>query len=331
MRATVVGAGSFGTVFAQLLADAGQEVTLWTPSEAVAQAVATTRRNSEYAHDIVLPPAVTATTDLPGALRDAEIVVIALPSHVLREALAPVSDAVPASAYVLSLVKGVELSTDKRASEVLAEVWGLGPERLAVLSGPNLSVEIGRREPTTTVVACADEDAALAIAEAVSTPYFRVFTTTDVIGAEFGGSVKNVIALAVGMAKGMGYGDNTLASIMTRGLSEATRIGVALGARPETFAGLAGMGDLIATCSSPLSRNHRLGSFLGKGMDLTSAIAATGSTAEGAKSCRPVLELAERYGVKASIIRAVVNVVYDGVPATDVVARLVHRPPRKED
>lgn len=331
MKCLIVGAGQFGTVFAQLLADAGREVTLWSWDAEAADAINATRRNPTAVPDLELPDSVTATSDLAGALHEAELVVIALPAQVVREALAPYRADLPAGVPVLSLTKGVEHGTDARISEVLAEVWAVEPERLAVLSGPNLSLEIARREPTTTVVACTREETAYEIARAIATPYFRVFTSTDVIGVEIGGAVKNVIALAVGIAQGVGYGDNTCASIMTRGLSEVTRIGVALGARPETFAGLAGMGDLIATCASPLSRNHRLGAFIGQGMSLEEAIEATGSTAEGAKTCRPVLELAQRHGVKASIIKAVVAVLYGGMSVPEMTALLVDRPPRAED
>lgn len=331
MRSLVIGAGQFGTVFTQLLGDAGREVTLWTKDADQAEAINTTRRNPLSATEVELPPSAVATTDLAGALADAELVVVALPSQVVREVLVPYRENVPRHAVVLSLMKGVEDGTDARMSQVLSEIWDLAPERLAVLSGPNLSLEIARREPTTTVVACTEEATALQVAKAVAAPYFRVFTSTDVIGVEIGGAVKNVIALAVGIAQGVGYGDNTMASIMTRGLSEVSRIGVALGAQPETFAGLAGMGDLIATCSSPLSRNHRLGAYIGQGMSLAEAIEATGSTAEGAKTRRPVLALANKHGVKASIIKAVVNVLYDGMSVPDMVGRLVDRPPRAED
>lgn len=331
MRCTIVGAGAWGTTFAQVLADAGNEVTLWTTQPDLAEAITTEHRNHRYLPGVDLPETISATTDLRAALASAELVVVALPSQVVREVLAPFRDDVPTQAVVLSLVKGVELGTDERMSQVLATIWQLPPERLAVLSGPNLSGEIAQRQPTTTVVASTDSTTAHRIATACATPYFRVFTSRDVIGIEIGGAVKNVIALAVGIAQGVGYGDNTLASIMTRGLSEAARIGVALGAQQETFAGLAGMGDLIATCSSPLSRNHRLGSFIGQGMTLEEAIEATGSTAEGAKSCRPVLALAHAHGVKASVIGAVVAVLYEGMTVPDMVSKLVDRPPRAED
>src|ERR687886_2421065 len=195
-------------------------------------------------------------------------------------------------AVLVSLMKGVEAGTHLRMSEVVAQVAEVGPERVAVVSGPNLAREIAVRQPTATVVACADHDAAERVAEACSAPYFRPYTNTDVVGVELGGAVKNVIALAVGIAEGMGLGDNTKATIVTRGLAETGRLGAALGADPVTLAGLAGLGDLVATCASPLSRNRTLGVALGRGLDLAAAVAAARHTAEAGKSCRPIPELA---------------------------------------
>lgn len=331
MRCVVVGAGSWGTTFAQVLADAGNDVVVWANKEATAASITHDHVNATYLPGIELSPRITATTDLRSALAGAGIVVVALPSQIVRDVLTPYREDVPADAVVVSLMKGVELGTDERMSQVLAGIWALPASRVAVVSGPNLAGEIALKQPTTTVVACEDEAVALRVAQACSTPYFRTFTATDVIGVEIGGAVKNVIALAVGIAQGLGYGDNTMASIMTRGLSEAARLGAAVGAQPATFAGLAGMGDLIATCSSPLSRNHRLGSLLGQGMSLEAAVVEIGSTAEGAKSCRSILDLAQQHGVKTSIIAAVVAVLYEGMTVPEMVSKLVDRPPRRED
>jgi len=332
VRAVVIGSGAWGTTFAQVLADAGNDVVVWTTQEAVAEEINTRHTNGRHLPDgTVLPETLAASTDLARLLPTAEVVVVALPSQVVRDVLTPYAGLVAPEAVVVSLMKGVELSTLEVMSQVLMEIWDLAPERMAVVSGPNLAGEIARREPTTTVVACRDDAVAHRIAEAIATPYFRVFTSTDVIGLEIGGAVKNVIALAVGIAEGMGYGYNMVASIMTRGLSEGTRIGLAIGAERETFLGLAGVGDLVATCSSPSSRNHRLGSYIGKGLTLAEAVEATGATAEGAKSCRPILELARRHGVKASVIAAVVAVVHEGRDPAQVVRELHDRPPRAED
>ncbi|GMA30829.1 NAD(P)H-dependent glycerol-3-phosphate dehydrogenase [Litorihabitans aurantiacus] len=331
MRCAVLGSGSWGTTFAQVLADAGHDVVIWAKSAATAEAITQRHVNTTYLPGVELPDTVRADTDLTAVLEGAELVVVALPSQVVREVLAPYRAAVPRGAVVVSLMKGVELGSDERMSQVLAGVWDLPRDRVAVVSGPNLAGEIAQRQPTTTVVACEDEAVALRVAQACATPYFRTFTSTDVIGVEIGGAVKNVIALAVGIAQGLGYGDNTMASIMTRGLSEAARLGAAVGAQPATFAGLAGMGDLIATCSSPLSRNHRLGSLLGRGESLEAAIEEIGSTAEGAKSCRSILDLAQQHGVTTSIISAVVGIVHEGRTVPETVASLVDRPPRPED
>jgi glycerol-3-phosphate dehydrogenase (NAD(P)+) len=259
-----------------------------------------------------------------------EVVVLAVPSQTLRGNLAAWRPALPAGAILVSLMKGVEASTHLRMSEVVAEVAGVGPEQVAVVSGPNLAREIAVRQPTATVVACADDDAAELVAQACSAPYFRPYTNTDVVGVELGGAVKNVIALAVGVAEGMGLGDNTKATIITRGLAETARLGVALGADPATLAGLAGLGDLVATCASPLSRNRTLGVALGQGHTLDEALAAARHTAEAVKSCRPILELARAHGVEMPITEQVVEVVHGGAPVHEMGGRLLGRPRKPE-
>ncbi|HET6634446.1 MAG TPA: NAD(P)H-dependent glycerol-3-phosphate dehydrogenase, partial [Streptomyces sp.] len=230
----------------------------------------------------------------------------------------------------VSLMKGVELGTAKRMSEVVEEVAGVAPERVAVLSGPNLALEIAARQPAASVVACRDESVARRLQAACHTPYFRPYTNTDVVGCELGGAVKNVIALAVGIADGMGLGDNAKASLITRGLAETTRLGLAMGAQAQTFAGLAGMGDLVATCSSPLSRNHTFGTNLGKGMTLAETVAVTRQTAEGVKSCQSVLDLAQRHGVDMPITETVVGIVHDGTPPSAALKELMSRSAKAE-
>jgi glycerol-3-phosphate dehydrogenase (NAD(P)+) len=227
-------------------------------------------------------------------------------------------------------MKGVEATSHLRMSEVIAETAGVGPERVAVVSGPNLAREIAVRQPTATVVACADHDAAELVAQACSAPYFRPYTNTDVVGVELGGAVKNVIALAVGIAEGMGLGDNTKATIITRGLAETARLGVALGADPATLAGLAGLGDLVATCASPLSRNRTLGVALGQGLTLDEALAAARHTAEAVTSCRPILELARAHDVEMPITEQVVEVVHGGASVHEMGGRLLGRPRKPE-
>src|SRR5690606_7967337 len=220
---------------------------------------------------------------------------------------------IPDGAVLVSLMKGIELGTCKRMSEVIREVAEVPEDRVAVVSGPNLVGELVQRQPAATVVACTDHDVARRLQEACHLPWFRTYTNPDVIGVELGGAVKNVIALAVGVAVGMGYGDDVSAMLMTRGLAEIARLGAALGADQHTFAGLAGMGDLVATCSSPLSRNRTFGENLGRGMSLDEVVAATKQTAEGVKSCESVLELARRHGVEMPITEVVVGVVHKGL------------------
>jgi glycerol-3-phosphate dehydrogenase (NAD(P)+) len=313
-----------------ILADAGCEVSLWGRRPELVAAINTTRINPEYSSEITLPPAVTATTDPARAAAGAEFVFLAVPSQSLRANLADWAPLLRSDAVLVSLMKGVELGTAKRMSEVIEEVAKADPEHVAVLTGPNLAPEIAARQPAAAVVACRDESAARRIQTACHTPYFRPYTNTDVIGCELGGAVKNVIALAVGIAGGMGMGDNTKASLITRGLAETTRLGLAMGADPYTFAGLAGMGDLVATCSSPLSRNNTFGHNLGRGMGLAETIAVTSRTAEGVKSCESVADLARRHGVDMPITETVVDIVHNGKPPVVAVRELMSRSAKPE-
>ena len=260
------------------------EVRLWGRNADVAADINATRRNTAYLPDIDLPAGLTATTDAAEALAGAQLVVVAIPSQSARATLAPLREHLADGVVAVSLMKGVELSTDRRMSEVVAEVWDLPLDQVAVVSGPNLAREIAEHQPTATVVSATNEETARFVASACSSSYFRPYTNSDVVGVELCGAVKNVIALAVGIAQGRGFGYNTTATVITRGLVEITRLGLALGADAETFSGLAGMGDLVATCTSPLSRNHTLGKHIGRGMTLEEAIVATGGTAEGVRS-----------------------------------------------
>ncbi|PWI44263.1 NAD(P)H-dependent glycerol-3-phosphate dehydrogenase [Streptomyces sp. ICBB 8177] len=329
-RCAVYGTGSWGTPFAMILADAGCEVTLWGRRAAVVDAINTTRTNPDYMPGVELPAGVTATTDPARAARGAEFVFLAVPSQTLRRNLTEWAPLLPSDAVLVSLMKGIELGTAKRMTEVIEEVAKAGPERVAVLSGPNLSPEIAARQPAAAVVACRDEDVARRLQAACHTAYFRPYTNTDVVGCELGGAVKNVIALAVGIADGMGLGDNAKASLITRGLAETTRLGLAMGADAHTFAGLAGMGDLVATCSSPLSRNHRFGINLGRGMTLQETVAVTNQTAEGVKSCESVLDLARRHGVEVPITETVVGIVHGGTPPLVALKELMSRSAKAE-
>jgi glycerol-3-phosphate dehydrogenase (NAD(P)+) len=264
------------------------------------------------------------------ALDGADVVVFALPSQSLRANLVAWRPFLPSGSVLVSLMKGVEDGTSLLMSQVIAEVVGAGPARIAVISGPNLASEIARRQPTASVVACAVQEVGEQLAATCSAAYFRPYTNTDVVGVELGGAVKNVIGLAVGIAEGMGLGDNTKATIITRGLAETSRLGVAMGAEPATFSGLAGMGDLVATCASPLSRNRTFGVHLGQGMLLDDVIKITHRTAEGVLSCGPILEMARARHVDMPIIEAVTRIVHDGHPVSEMAGRLLSRDLKSE-
>ncbi len=331
MRVAVMGAGSWGTVFSIVLADAGCDVSLWTRARAVADEINTQHTNTEYHPGLVLPQSVVATTNPVSALGEADLVVLAIPAQTLRSTLAAWTISIPESATLVSLIKGVELGTAERMSEVIAGVAGVHIDRVAVVSGPNLAHEIASREPAATTVACSDEDAAQRIQEACTTEYFRPYYTTDVLGVELAGAVKNVIALANGMAVGLGYGENSQAALITRGLAEMTRLGVALGANPLTFAGLAGVGDLVATCKSPLSRNRTFGVALGEGKSVAEAQAQIKTTSEGVKSCRSILDLANRHGVEMPITEQVTKVIHEGKSPAEVLQSFMARSTRAEE
>ena len=330
-QVAVFGAGPWGTTFAKVLADAGRRVVLWARRASVADAVNTTHVNSDYLPGVELSPLVSATTDPRCALSGADAVVLAVPSQTLRANLESWRAFLPAGVTLVSLAKGVELGTLKRMSEVVTEVAEVEPERVAVLSGPNLAREIAVEEPTATVIACPDHERAVALQHACSNGYFRPYTNTDVIGTELGGACKNVIALACGMAVGMGFGDNSRASVITRGLAETSRLGVRLGADSPTFAGLAGLGDLVATCTSPLSRNRTFGERLGRGESLAEAEEANhGQVAEGVKSSLSICELAARHGVDVPIADAVRRVCHEGMAVQAMVKELLSRVPKPE-
>jgi len=325
-----MGAGSWGTTFAQLLCDAGTSTVLYSRRPQLAKAIGELRENPDYLPGIALTPALEATADPGQALSDADLVVFAVPAQSLRANLAEWASLIPPRALLVSLIKGIELGTSKRMSEVIAEVLAADPSRVAVVSGPNLAREIVRRQFAATVVACASPDGALALQGACHAPYFRPYTNSDVIGCELGGSVKNIIAIAVGIAVALGQGDNTRAALITRGLAEIARLGSALGAQPQTFAGLAGMGDLVATCSSPLSRNRTFGENLGRGMSVAQATEVTGQTAEGVTSCGPVLELARAHGVEMPITEVAAAVMRDGLPVAEAATMLASRSAKPE-
>jgi glycerol-3-phosphate dehydrogenase (NAD(P)+) len=327
--AAVLGAGSWGTTFAQVLCDAGTPTVLYSRRPETAKAINTDHENPDYLPGIELTPELTAVTDPAEALDGASFVVFAIPAQSLRANLTGWAPLLPPDALLVSLLKGIEHGTYLRMSEVIREVTGCG-DRVAVITGPNLAREIAQREFAASVVACADIAAAESMQQACHSGYFRSYTNTDVTGCELGGAVKNIIALAVGIAVAMGLGDNTRAMLITRGLAEIARLGSALGAQTQTFAGLAGMGDLVATCSSRLSRNRSFGESLGRGMTVAQAAEAMSQTAEGVSSCSPVLALARRHDVEMPITEVMAAVMHDGLPVAEAATLLASRTAKPE-
>ena len=330
MTAAVMGAGNWGTTFAQVLCDAGTPTALWCRRTELADTINTTRCNPEYLPGFTLPGSLRATPDAAGALAGADIVVLVVPSQTLRQNLADWVDAIPPGATLVSLMKGVELDSGKRMTEVIAEVTNWPTDQIAVITGPNLAHEIAQRQYAAAVVACGDQQTAENLQKACHTSYFRPYTNPDVIGCKLGGAVKNVIAIAVGIAVGMGLGDNTKALLITRGLAEIARLGAALGADQHTFAGLAGMGDLVTTCSSPLSRNRTFGEKLGRGIPLAEIMASMHQVVEGVKSSKSVLELAGAHSVEMPITEVVAAVVYDGLDVGQAALMLASRSAKPE-
>lgn len=324
----VFGAGSWGTAFASILADGGNNVRVWGRRPELVEQL-NRGVNDDYLPGVQLPGGISASTDPAEVTEGAEIVILSVPSQSLRTNLTEWAPLL-GDKIVVSLMKGIELGTTKRMSEVIHEVAGVPAERIGVVSGPNLAREIVQRQPAATVVACPDVSAADRVAAACSTSYFRPYTSQDVVGAELGGAVKNVIALAVGMAAGLGFGDNTKATLITRGLAETTRLAMALGADPRTMAGLAGVGDLIATCMSPLSRNHSFGVKLGEGLSVAEVTEVTKQTAEGVKSCASILDLARAHGVDVPITEMVNRVVHEDFAPADMVEVLLARARKHE-
>lgn len=331
LSVAVLGAGSWGTTFAKILADAAtasgvdRTIRIWGRRREVVDEINASHRNPQYLKDVELPASITASMDVDEVLAGADLVVLAVPAQTLRPQLRSWRHLVSADAMVVSLMKGLELSTDARMSEVICEELGIPADRIAVVSGPNLAMEIAREEPTASVVACSNAAAAGWIARTCTAPYFRPYTTGDVVGVEIGGIVKNVIALAVGICEGKQMGDNTKASVITRGLAETSRLALALGGEAKTMAGLAGLGDLVATCSSPLSRNHTAGRLLGEGLSLIQVTEKMTQTAEGIKSGQAVHELAGKLGVDMPITAAVVAVLAGKMSVDELGPRLLAR------
>ncbi len=329
-RAAILGAGSWGTAFGMVLSDVGVETTLYARRAELAAAISESHENPDYLPGVALPERLRAISDPAEALAGADMVVFALPSQQLRPRLAELTDVIPREALLVSLMKGIELGSNLRMTEVIREVLDAPEERVSLVTGPNLSREVAARLPAAAVVACADPEGASWLQAACHAPYFRPYTNTDVVGCELGGAVKNVIALAVGMAEGLGLGYNAGASLITRGLAETARLAVALGADQRTLSGLAGIGDLVVTCGSPLSRNRTAGEGIGKGMTLAEVHAATKGPAEGVASCEALLELANKHDVEMPIVEHVVGVVRGELSPRKAARSLMSRAARPE-
>jgi glycerol-3-phosphate dehydrogenase (NAD(P)+) len=325
-KVAVLGAGSWGTTFSKILADGGADVSLWARRPELAREITESKRNSDYLPGINLPRRVRGSANLADVLSNAEQVYISVPSQSLRENLKLVRDLIPDDAIVVSLMKGVEKGTRFRMSEVLHQELEIGADRIAVVSGPNLALEIAREQPTAAVVSSENIATATIVAMTATSPYFRSYVNTDVIGTEFGGVLKNLIAVAIGIVDGVGYGENTKASIITRGLVEMTDFAVAFGGKVETLAGLAGLGDLIATCESPLSRNNSAGRLLGQGYSFSDVVKQMNQTAEGLSSVAPILELALTMGVQMPIVSQVAEVLAGTLDPRDIAPHLTTDP-----
>lgn len=329
-RAAIMGSGSWGTAFAAVMADAGTDVTLWSRREELAHSMNVERVNGDYLPDMRLPSRVRATADAADALEGADIVVFAVPAQTLRTNLESWRDHVPSDVPLVSLMKGIEQGTLKRMSEVIVDVTGAPESQVVVVSGPNLAKEIADRQPAAAVVASSAHAGRAKVAEACAASYFRPYTNGDVVGTEIAGAVKNVIALAVGMANGLGLGENSTATLLTRGLAETARLGVALDADPQTFLGLAGVGDMAATCGSKLSRNHTFGRKLAEGLTIEEITAQTNQTAEGVASCGSVLELANSVNVDMPIVQGVNAILHEGWTPAQLVEVFMARSRKSE-
>ena len=329
-KVAVIGAGSWGTAFACITAEKGVDTTLWARRAELADEINERHVNSSYLADFELPPTLTATSDLERALGGAGVVVMAVPSHAFRDVFREAVPLIDGDAPVVSLTKGIEQDTRARMTQVMVEEGHLAPWRVACASGPNLAKEVMQRMPSATVVACSDDATADMLQGVFMAKHFRVYTNDDIIGCELSGAMKNVIAIAAGIADGMGFGDNSRATLVTRGLAEMARLGAKLGANPLTFAGLAGMGDLVATCISPLSRNRHVGEQLGRGHSLEEITGEMHMVAEGVKTSRPINMIAEEAGVEIPLCEHVAKVVHEGMAPADIVTALMGRSPKRE-
>jgi glycerol-3-phosphate dehydrogenase (NAD(P)+) len=330
-RVAVLGSGSWGTALADLLARNGHDVGLWTWSDALAREIRDTGRNETFLPGVELSPELTVTADIGGALEASEFVVSVSPSHRVRSVIEAASSFVPGDAVLVSASKGFELDTDLRMTQVIGEVLGEDrAESSVVLSGPSFATELARHLPTAVTLASHDPDNAERVQRLFQNRHFRLYTQSDVIGTEVGGSLKNVMAIAAGISDGLGLGSNARAALLTRGLAEMIRLAERLGGQAATLSGLAGMGDLVLTCTGDLSRNRRVGLALGAGRSLDDVLTEMTAVAEGVRTTRAARELAVDHGVEMPIVEAVYSVLYEGVDPVEGLTRLMSRVPRPE-
>jgi glycerol-3-phosphate dehydrogenase (NAD(P)+) len=329
MKITILGGGAMATACAVVLSEqTDRTVTIWARNPDFADQMQQERENRRLLPGIPLPDAVTVTSDIEAATAGADLLVASIPTAYLREAMTTHRAILSRGQPVVSVIKGIENSTFLRPTQIISEV--LGQDRVAVLAGPSHAEEIARRLPASLVVASADANLATLVQDVFSTDRFRVYTNDDVVGVELGGALKNVLAIAVGISDGLGYGDNAKSALMTRGLVEMTRFGAALGADSNTLFGLAGIGDLITTCVSRFSRNRHVGELLGQGQTLDQILAGMSAVAEGVKTTRSVNDLAERHGIDMPITREVFAVLFEGKDPVAATDSLMQRPPRGE-
>lgn len=328
---SVLGAGAWGCTMAQVLTDAGGDVVVWGRNEVVINEINSFHTNSKYLPGIFLPRALRATSNIDEAISHSRTYVIAIPAQSLRSKLEEWRPLIGTDATLISTLKGIEVSTLMRMSEVIIGVLGADPAHVAIITGPNLAHELALRQPAAAVAAATTTELAHRLQKLFTTPYYRVYTSVDVLGCEMAGAIKSVIALGVGIAVGMGLGENTQSMLITRGLNEVARLGSAHGADPLSAAGLAGMGDLVASCSSPLSRNRNFGEALGRGGTMEYARAHVATTVEGVASAGAVVELAHRVGVEVPVIEAVSDVVRSIITPKEALGRLMEISTRSED
>lgn len=327
-KTTFIGAGSFGTALAILLANKGIEVSLWDRDKKVVSDINDNRKNDRYMKDLKIPSKVTAFADIEEAIKDSKFIVLAVPSHIVRIAARNLKDKISKDVIIINIAKGIEEGTNLRLSQIIKEELPNNP--VVVLSGPSHAEEVAQNIPTTLVASSENMLYAQKVQDLFMDTNFRIYTNDDIIGVEIGGAVKNIIALAAGVSDGIGYGDNSKAALMTRGMYEITKVGIALGGKAETFYGLTGMGDLIVTCTSMHSRNRRAGILIGKGKSLDEAVEEVGMVVEGVKACRAFHELQKTVNIEMPITELLYKVLFEGVNAADSVASLMGRNKKNE-